>query len=144
MAKPAFGSKPSVLRCSRCGKFVDWEDARLQIVCGCRPHVQLPPVDVREAVDDDRIGIASLFLRDFGPARVAALGVEFQDGSVPASLRSCLIFTAHAQRKKAQKGASTRTRIRRTTRMKAPGLRQSPAVRMKWRFFSIPAVAPQM
>ena len=42
-----------------------------------------------------------------------------------------VIFTAHAQRKKAQKGASTRTRIRRTTRMDAPGLRQSPAVRMK-------------
>lgn len=77
-------SKPSVLRCSRCGKFVDWEDARLQIVCGCRPHVQLPPVDVREAVDGDRVGIARLFLRDFGAARVAALGVEFQDGSVPA------------------------------------------------------------
>ena len=84
MPKAPFGSKPSVLRCSRCGKFVDWEDARLQIVCGCRPHVQLPPVDVREAVDGDRVGIAGLFLRDFGPARVAALGVEFQDGSVPA------------------------------------------------------------
>lgn len=84
MAKPAFGSKPSVLRCSRCGKFVDWEDARLQIVCGCRPHVQLPPVDVREAVDADHLGIASLFLRDFGAARVAVLGVAFQDGSVPA------------------------------------------------------------
>ena len=84
MPKAAFGSKPSVLRCSRCGKFVDWEDARLQIVCGCRPHVELPPVNVREAIDGDHRGIASLFLRDFGSARVAVLGVEFQDGSVPA------------------------------------------------------------
>ena len=84
MSKAQFGSKPSVLRCSRCGKFVDWEDSRLQIVCGCRPHVQLPPVDVREAGEADREGIARLFLRDFGAARVAALGVEFQDGSVPA------------------------------------------------------------
>lgn len=84
MAKAAFGSKPSVLRCSRCGKFVDWEDARLQIVCGCRPHVELPPVDVREAGDADHAKIATLFKRDFGAARVATLGVEFQDGSVPA------------------------------------------------------------
>ena len=40
----AFGAKPAVLRCGRCGKFVDWEDARLQVVCGCRPHLELPPV----------------------------------------------------------------------------------------------------
>jgi hypothetical protein len=47
MPTATFGSKPSVLRCSRCGKFVDREEARLQVVCGCRPHVGLPPVDVR-------------------------------------------------------------------------------------------------
>ncbi len=72
------------------------------------------------------------------------IGMSCHDGSVPAILRSCLIFTAQAQRKKAQNGASTRASIRRTTRMKTPGRRQAPAVRMKWRFFSIPAVAPQM
>jgi ribosomal protein S18 acetylase RimI-like enzyme len=44
----------------------------------------LPPVNVRPAGDGDRAGIAGLFLRDFGAARVASLGVEFQDGSVPA------------------------------------------------------------
>ena len=43
-----FGAKPAVLRCSRCGKFVDWGDARVQIVCSCRPHLDLPPVLVRE------------------------------------------------------------------------------------------------
>ena len=49
-----FGAKPAVLRCSRCGKFVDWEDAQVQIVCTCRPHLELPPVLVREATDADR------------------------------------------------------------------------------------------
>jgi len=33
-----------VLRCSRCGKFVDWAEARVQTVCSCRPHIDLPPV----------------------------------------------------------------------------------------------------
>ena len=32
MSSDQFGAKPAVLRCSRCGKFVDWEDAQLQIV----------------------------------------------------------------------------------------------------------------
>lgn len=84
MPKAAFGSKPSVLRCSRCGKFVDWEDARLQIVCGCRPHVELPPVEVRVATDDDRAGIAGLFLTDFGRSKLVAFGEEFQLETVPA------------------------------------------------------------
>lgn len=84
MAKIAFGSKPSVLRCSRCGKFVDWEDARLQIVCGCRPHVELPPVEVRPATDDDRSGIAGLILSDFGRSKLVAFGEEFQVESVAA------------------------------------------------------------
>ncbi len=84
MRKPALGSKPSVLRCSRCGKFVDWEDARLQIVCGCRPHVELPPVDVRAAGDEDRSGIAGLFLSDFGRSKLVAFGEEFEVDSVPA------------------------------------------------------------
>ena len=49
MSPSVFSAKPSVLRCSRCGKFVDWAEARLQIVCGCRPHLDLPPVLTREA-----------------------------------------------------------------------------------------------
>jgi GNAT superfamily N-acetyltransferase len=84
MRKAAFGSKPSVLRCSRCGKFVDWEDARLQIVCGCRPHVELPPVDVRPATDDDRSGIAGLIFSDFGRSKLVAFGEEFQVETVAA------------------------------------------------------------
>ena len=84
MPKPAFGSKPSVLRCSRCGRFVDWEDARLQIVCGCRPHVDLPPVDVRPATDADRAAIATLFQIDFGRSKPVTFGEEFQGSSMPA------------------------------------------------------------
>ena len=49
MSPSVFSAKPSVLRCSRCGKFVDWAEARLQIVCDCRPHLDLPPVLTREA-----------------------------------------------------------------------------------------------
>ena len=49
-----FGAKPVVLRCARCGKFVDWEEARVQIVCACKPRLELPPVLVREATNRDR------------------------------------------------------------------------------------------
>ena len=62
----AFGAKPAVLRCGRCGKFVDWEDSRLQVVCGCRPRLELPPVLVREATPVDREKALELFKRDFG------------------------------------------------------------------------------
>jgi GNAT superfamily N-acetyltransferase len=72
--KSAIGAKPTVLRCSRCGKFVDWEDARLQIVCGCRSHLDLPPVMVRAADDGDRAAVAELFRRDFGRSRLMAFG----------------------------------------------------------------------
>ncbi|MDP1568500.1 MAG: GNAT family N-acetyltransferase [Vicinamibacterales bacterium] len=72
----AFGAKPTVLRCSRCGKFVDWEDARLQVVCGCRPHLDLPPVRVRPAEDRDRRAVNELFNRDFGRTRLIIFGEE--------------------------------------------------------------------
>lgn len=84
MPRASVGSKPSVLRCSRCGKFVDWEDARLQIVCGCRPHVQLPSVTVRQATDDDRARVTALFVTDFGRSKFIAFGEEFQAETVPA------------------------------------------------------------
>ena len=51
---------------------------------------------------------------------------------------------APAAIKKAVVGASARPRTRRTMRMTAPVLRQSAAVSTNCRFFSIPAVAPQM
>jgi ribosomal protein S18 acetylase RimI-like enzyme len=74
--KSAFGAKPAVLRCSRCGRFVDWEDARLQVVCGCRTHLDLPPVLVREAEEKDRVPVGDLFRRDFGRTRLVAFGQE--------------------------------------------------------------------
>ncbi len=78
MTATAFGAKPTVLRCSRCGRFVDWQDARLQIVCGCRPHLDLPPVLVRDAVDKDRPAVKDLFQRDFGRTRLVAFGEEMR------------------------------------------------------------------
>jgi ribosomal protein S18 acetylase RimI-like enzyme len=62
-----------VLRCGRCGKFVDWQDSRLQVVCGCRPHLELPPVLVREASASDRAKAAELFKRHFDPAQLVCL-----------------------------------------------------------------------
>ena len=68
MNTSGFGAKPAILRCGRCGKFVDWQDARLQVICRCRPHMELPPVAVREASPADREKALELFMRDFGPA----------------------------------------------------------------------------
>jgi ribosomal protein S18 acetylase RimI-like enzyme len=74
MSTSGFGAKPAILRCGRCGKFVDWQDARLQVVCDCRPHLELPPVLVREATPADREKALELFRRDFGPAQLVAYG----------------------------------------------------------------------
>jgi ribosomal protein S18 acetylase RimI-like enzyme len=74
MNQVAFGAKPAVLRCGRCGKFVDWEDSRLQVVCGCRPRLELPPVLVREASAEDRAKAMDLFHRDFGHRQMVAYG----------------------------------------------------------------------
>ncbi|MBI2835345.1 MAG: GNAT family N-acetyltransferase [Acidobacteria bacterium] len=70
----ALHAKPVVLRCSRCGRFVDWEDARLQVVDACRPRLDLPPVLVRESSEADRVGALDLFQRDFGHTNVIAFG----------------------------------------------------------------------
>lgn len=67
-------AKPGVLRCSRCGTFVDWTDARAQVVCGCRPRIDLPPVLVREAADTERDSALALFRRDFGRTGIVAFG----------------------------------------------------------------------
>lgn len=79
-----FGAKPAVLRCARCGKFVDWEDAQLQVVCTCRPHLELPPVLVREATDADRTAARALFQRDFGRAKIVAFGEVMDIDQMPA------------------------------------------------------------
>lgn len=80
----AFGAKPAVLRCSRCGRFVDWEDSRLQVVCECRPRLELPPVLVREAADDDRRAVLDLFHRDFGRTQIVAFGDMMRLDDAPA------------------------------------------------------------
>lgn len=84
MASPLLTAKPSVLRCSRCGRFVDWAEARLQLVCGCRAHVELPPVTVRPCEDADRQAILDLFQRDFGSTRVGAFDSEHALVDMPA------------------------------------------------------------
>jgi GNAT superfamily N-acetyltransferase len=78
-----FGAKPVVLRCSRCGKFVDWEDSRLQVVCNCKPRVELPPVLVREATDADRASARALFERDFGRTKIVAFGEVMDVDEMP-------------------------------------------------------------
>jgi GNAT superfamily N-acetyltransferase len=83
-ARPTYGAKPAVLRCSRCGKFVDWEDSRLQVVCECRPRLELPPVLVREATDGERPSVLALFQRDFGRTRVVAFGEPMRLDDAPA------------------------------------------------------------
>ncbi|RPJ70497.1 MAG: GNAT family N-acetyltransferase [Acidobacteria bacterium] len=74
MSRLALGAKPTVLRCARCGRFVDWEEAQVQTVCGCRPRLDLPPVLVRQAAPEDREDTLALFRRDFGRAAIVAFG----------------------------------------------------------------------
>ncbi len=74
MSRLALGAKPTVLRCARCGRFVDWEEAQVQTVCGCRPRMELPPVLVRQASPEDREDTLALFRRDFGRAAIVAFG----------------------------------------------------------------------
>jgi ribosomal protein S18 acetylase RimI-like enzyme len=84
MSAEDFGAKPAVLRCARCGKFVDWDEARVQIVCGCRLRVDLPPFFVREATDDDRAAARALFHRDFGRTKIVAFGTVMDIDQTPA------------------------------------------------------------
>jgi ribosomal protein S18 acetylase RimI-like enzyme len=84
MRASSFGAKPNVLRCSRCGRFVNWEEARLQNVCECRSHVPLPPVFIRDASPDDRAVALELFKRDFGHKEIVAFGEVIPLEHVPA------------------------------------------------------------
>jgi ribosomal protein S18 acetylase RimI-like enzyme len=81
---PSFGAKPAVLRCSRCGSFVDWAEARAQVVCECRPRLELPPVLVREAADTEREAALDLFQRDFGRSGIVAFGQLMDLDASPA------------------------------------------------------------
>jgi ribosomal protein S18 acetylase RimI-like enzyme len=79
-----FGAKPAVLRCARCGKFVDWDGAQVQVVCACKPRVALPPVLVREATEADRRAARELFERDFGRTKIVAFGEIIDIEQMPA------------------------------------------------------------
>src|SRR2546428_942241 len=78
------GANPAVLRCSRCGKFVDWDEAQVQVVCSCRSRIDLPPVLVREATDSDRAAARELFARDFGRTHIVAFGEVMDIDQMPA------------------------------------------------------------
>jgi len=79
-----FGAKPAVLRCGRCGKFVDWAEARVQVICNCKPHLDLPPVLVREAAGEEREAALDLFQRDFGRSHIVAFGEVMKLDAAPA------------------------------------------------------------
>jgi ribosomal protein S18 acetylase RimI-like enzyme len=64
----------AVLRCGRCGRVAAWGDARLQIVCGCRPRVDLAPPLVREATPADRQTAEDIFRSEFGGRQLVADG----------------------------------------------------------------------
>jgi GNAT superfamily N-acetyltransferase len=84
MQNEDFGAKPAVLRCSRCGRFVDWIEARVQIICSCRTHLDMPPVLVREATDADRVAARELFEQDFGRTQIVAFGEVMDIDAMPA------------------------------------------------------------
>jgi GNAT superfamily N-acetyltransferase len=66
--------RPAVLRCGRCGHIADWNDARLQVVCGCRARLELPPPLVREAEAADRARALDIFAGEFGGRQMIADG----------------------------------------------------------------------
>lgn len=84
MSARSFGAKPAVLRCSRCGKFVDWAHARVQVICDCRPRLELPPVFVREMTGGERGAVIQLFERDFGDTHIVAFGEMMDLEGAPA------------------------------------------------------------
>jgi GNAT superfamily N-acetyltransferase len=79
-----YGAKPAVLRCGRCGKYMDWEDAHVQVICTCRPRLDLPPVMVREATESDRAAARALFDQDFGRTKIVAYGEVMDIDQMPA------------------------------------------------------------
>lgn len=76
-------SQPTVLRCSRCGKFVDWPLARLTVICDCKPHYELPVVLVRPSEVSDQAAVAELFRRDFGETDLLQLGELIRLDTLP-------------------------------------------------------------
>jgi ribosomal protein S18 acetylase RimI-like enzyme len=83
MNKMAFGPAQPVLRCGRCGRFVEWPESQLLVVCSCRPHLELLPVLVREATAQDHDRAQAILRRHFGHTAVVAFGqaVEIESAS---------------------------------------------------------------
>lgn len=79
-----FPGLPAVLRCGRCGRIAGWNEARVQIVCGCRARLELPPPLVREASEADRQRALEIFRREFGDRQLVADGkpVSVEDGAL--------------------------------------------------------------
>lgn len=71
---------------------MDWDEAQLQVVCSCRPHIPMPPVLVHEATDGERILVRDLFQRDFGRSRIVAFGEVMNVDEMPA-----LVATMHEE-----------------------------------------------
>jgi ribosomal protein S18 acetylase RimI-like enzyme len=87
---PDDADRPAVLRCGRCGRIADWKDARVQIVCGCRARLELPPPLVREAVPADRERALDIFRREFGGRQLVADGL-------PVSLEDADLLVAETE-----------------------------------------------
>jgi ribosomal protein S18 acetylase RimI-like enzyme len=54
------------------------------VICSCRPHLELPPVLVREATDSDRAAARELFAQDFGRTHIVAFGEVMDIDQMPA------------------------------------------------------------
>ena len=80
----AFGAAQPVLRCGRCGRFVEWPESQLQVVCACRPHLETLPVLVREAGPEDADAARSILRRHFGHTSFVAFGETIALEAVPA------------------------------------------------------------
>jgi GNAT superfamily N-acetyltransferase len=82
--------RPAVLRCGRCGRIADWNDARVQVVCDCRPRLELAPPLVREASASDRDQALEIFQREFRGRELVA------DGA-PVSLTEAEMLVAETE-----------------------------------------------
>lgn len=90
MSLSDYTDRPAVLRCGRCGRIADWNDARVQIVCGCRPRLELPPPLVREASAADRERALEIFQREFRGRQLVA-------GGGPVSLDEADLLVAETE-----------------------------------------------
>ena len=84
MALDQFGAKPAVLRCTRCGRFVDWDEAHVQVVCNCKPHLDLPPVLVRRSDGGGPRGRACAVRPGLRAHQIVAFGEVMDIDRMPA------------------------------------------------------------